>query len=336
MTGRSDSPQSKIGREFLKTFDPRDFLNNGGWRSGAANYLHRRYPDLWPTKESARNTIRHLTGSMVRSKATKHKYEFFNIDIDTREDFSWQTPFIIPSGITEMAVMGDFHGVYMNQEAVNEACSISSGINTLLINGDLLDNTQLSRWAKQKDAPILTTEFNTVRALIEQLSKRFSTIYFKEGNHDAWLSRKLCEKNDQYPSEVGAKIQETVTLESFLHFSDFNIKRIHGLQEIKFGDLSIFHGHEKAGAGSPLNLAQGVMTWWQRYEKKWDVKVLVNHHHYTDEIKKQNYEDKIAQAWTNGCLCTTQPIYSPYGRHNTGCAVVTQSSGIADVKLFRV
>lgn len=332
----SESPQSKVGREFLRTIDPKDFFNNGGWRSGAANYLHRRYPDLWPNKESARNTIRYLTGSMGQKKRTGNRYDIFHIDIDVKEDFSWQTPFIIPSGIKEMLVIGDIHGVYMDQGAINEACEVGAGIDTCYINGDLLDNTQLSRWAKQKDAPILTTEFQVTRELLEQLAKRFKKIYFKEGNHDAWLSRKLCEKSDQYPAEVSDKIQETVTLESFLHFTDLGITKIHGLQETRFGDLSILHGHEKSGAGSPLNLAQGILTWWQRYEKRWDVKILVNHHHWVDEIKKVNYEDKTGYAWANGCLCDTRPKYHPYGRHLTGCAIATQNNGVADIKLFRV
>lgn len=332
----SESSQAKVGREFLKTFDPKDFYNNGGWKSGAADYLHRRYPDLWPTKESARNTLRYLTLNKVNNKNTKHKAEFFKIEIDLKEDFSWQTPLILPSGISEIAIFGDTHGDYMNQYAINEACEVASGVKTLVINGDLLDNTQLSRWAKQKDSPILSSEFYHVKQLLEQLRKRFDNIYFKKGNHDQWLARKLSEKGDQYPTEVSDKIQEKVTLEEFLKFSEYGIKVIHDLQEIRFGDLSILHGHEKSGAGSPLNLAQGILTWWQRYEKRWDVKILVNHHHWVDEIKKVNYEDKTGYAWANGCLCDTRPKYHPYGRHLTGCAIATQSNGIADVKLFRV
>ncbi len=316
---------------YLKQIEPEGKLTT-------AKRLHRQKPDMFPSVEIARSAIRTITLSNGnRQRDRKHHLEHLTIEIDSKEDLSWQTPFIIPSGITEMAVMGDFHGCYMNQGAVNEALSVSSGVKTLLINGDLLDNTWLSRWAKDKDAPIPETEFYAINTLIEQLAKRFNKIFFKSGNHDNWLKRYVGSAIKEGTQKViSDKIEEAVRLENFIRFKDFNIEQIHNLQEIRFGDLSILHGHEKAGAGSPIHLAQNILTWWQRYEKRWDVKILVNHHHWRDQAVKTNFDERIGKAWTNGCLCDVMPKYNPYGRHNHGIAIATQNNGIADVKLFEV
>jgi len=329
------SPRTKIAEQYIKQIDPNKINSAQGWKRTLARELSNRYPDLGGI-EPWRDAIRRVTrsfGSDSRRTTTRFAANL-EIEIQSKEDLSWQTPFIIPSGITEMVVFGDIHGCYMDKLAIETMLEETKGIKTAYINGDLLDNTWLSRWAKDKDAPMLKEEFRVIRQLLEAFRKQYDTVYFKSGNHDNWLSRKLAEESSRYPKEVSDKIEEQVTLEAFLGFSELGIKTVHGLQECRFGDLSILHGHEKAGAGSPMNLAQNVLTWWQRYSKQFDVKVLVNHHHWRDQTVKVSFDEKIGKAWTNGCLCDVRPKYSPYGRHNTGYAIATQKNGVADVTLF--
>lgn len=328
------SPRTKLAEQYIKQLDPSRFNAAQGWRRTVARELSNRYPDLG-TLEQWRGSIKVITGAHgPRSRSRSPYFDSVNIQIESKEDLSWQTPFIIPSGITEMVVFGDIHGCYMDKIAIGEMLEATRGIKTAYINGDLLDNTWLSRWAKDKDAPMLKEEFRVIRQLLETFRKQYDTVYFKSGNHDNWLSRKLAEESSRYPKEVSDKIEEQVTLEAFLGFSELGIKTVHGLQECRFGDLSILHGHERAGAGSAVNLAQNILVWWQRYSKQFDVKVLVNHHHWRDQTVKVSFDEKVGKAWTNGCLCDVRPKYSPYGRHNTGYAIATQKKGIADVTLF--
>lgn len=331
---KSASPRTIIAEKYIKQLNPSRFDSSQGWKRTVARELSNRYPDLG-TIEQWRGSIKQITGTLGPSSRRKSPhFERLNIEIESKENLSWQTPFLIPSGITEMVVFGDIHGCYMDKIAISEMLEATRGIKTAYINGDLLDNTWLSRWAKDKDAPMLKEEFRVIRQLLEAFCKQYDTVYFKSGNHDNWLSRKLAEESSRYPKEVSDKIEEQVTLEAFLGFSELGIKTVHSLQECRFGDLSILHGHEKAGAGSALNLAQNILVWWQRYSKQFDVKVLVNHHHWRDQTVKVSFDEKVGKAWTNGCLCDVRPKYSPYGRHNTGYAIATQKKGISDVTLF--
>ena len=331
---KSASPRTIIAEKYIKQLNPSRFDSSQGWKRTVARELSNRYPDLG-TIEQWRGSIKQITGTLGPSSRRKSPhFERLNIEIESKENLSWQTPFLIPSGITEMVVFGDIHGCYMDKIAISEMLEATRGIKTAYINGDLLDNTWLSRWAKDKDAPMLKEEFRVIRQLLEAFCKQYDTVYFKSGNHDNWLSRKLAEESSRYPKEVSDKIEEQVTLEAFLGFSELGIKTVHSLQECRFGDLSILHGHEKAGAGSAVNLAQNILVWWQRYSKQFDVKVLVNHHHWRDQTVKVSFDEKVGKAWTNGCLCDVRPKYSPYGRHNTGYAIATQKKGIADVTLF--
>ena len=329
------SPRTKIAEQYIKQIDPNKINSAQGWKRTLARELSNRYPDLGNI-DNWRGTIRTVTRSNGwNSRRAKTIFAVdLEIEIQSKEDLSWQTPFVIPSGITEMVVFGDIHGCYMDKLAIETMLEETKGIKTAYINGDLLDNTWLSRWAKDKDAPMLKEEFRVIRQLLEAFRKQYDTVYFKSGNHDNWLSRKLAEESSRYPKEISDKIEEQVTLEAFLGFSELGIKTVHGLQECRFGDLSILHGHEKAGAGSAKNLAQNILTWWQTYSKKMDVKILVNHFHYKDQVVRTNIDDTVGKAWTNPCLCNTRPKYSPYGRHNTGYAITTQKNGVADVTLF--
>jgi hypothetical protein len=293
----------------------------------------RLYPDLFDNNiEHARCTVKVLIGQdsnrSSRGDLTKH-LPTFKIEVDfTREDTSWQIPFVIPSGITEMMIMGDFHGVYMDKQAVEDAVAASAGIKTLLINGDLLDNHWLGRWRKNRDVPLPAAEFEFVAKLLEQLKKHFNQIYFKEGNHDDWLAR--------YVGDNAAPLEtmKEIKLAKLLRLDELGIKRIHNLQEVRFGDLSILHGHEKPGTFAAINLAETVLRWWQFYERRWDVKVLVNHFHRLDQCVKTGVDESFGRAYVNGCLCDTRPVYTPYGRHNHGVTHVRQNKGITEVNLI--
>lgn len=328
----NSTPKTRIAEQYLKAIkDPKK-----GKRT-IAKELFRLYPEIFQSVEAARSTIRFLSdcnGNQQRNRP--HRLEFFDLTPETKEDLSWQQPYILPSGIKEAVVLGDFHGIYLNSGAVNEAIEAARGIKTAIINGDLLDNHWLGRWLKDPDAPLPEKEFEFVRKLLEKLRSRFDHIYFKEGNHDAWLKRYLIASTDTMPKAIQEKILESVKLSDFLKLDELKIIKIHNLQEIKFGDLSILHGHEKPGYFTPKFVAKSVMQWWQNFERKWDVKVLVNHHHVMDAHTERGFDGTFGKAWVNGCLCDLMPKYAPYTRWDHSIAIISQSNGVSDVKLVEV
>lgn len=315
--------RTRIAAQFLKT-------TRLTHKRTIARELCKLYPDIFLELEPTRHLIRQLTNQDGEARReSPAQLERFTIEPESKIDLSWQKPFVI-QGADELAVLGDFHGPTMDVDVVDEAIEAVRGVKTLLINGDLLDNHWLSRWRKDRDALMPSEEFIFIRELLEKLAKRFAKIYFKNGNHDNWLSR--------YVSLNASALDgvKDLKLENILGLSELGVTSIHDLQEVKFGDLSIMHGHEKPGFFTPINLAECILKWWQGYERRWDVKILVNHFHRVDETVKTGIDESIGRAWVNGCLCNTMPVYSPYGRHNHGIAIATKSKGIADVKLIRL
>lgn len=328
---KRSSERTRILEQYIKT-NYRGVIPEGRKKT-IAREIVRIYPDLFDNDiEKARKSIRKMSGADgAKSRPNNPIFEKLKVEApDNPVDISWQLPYIIPSGIKEMVIFGDTHGVYMDKMAVEDAIVASDGIKTLFINGDLLDNHWLGRWRKDNRSPMPQAEFDFVRRLLETFKKHFDTIYLKQGNHDAWLGRYV---SDGAPALSG---MQHLQLSAFLKLDELGIKTIHDLQVTKFGDLSILHGHEKPGYFTPVYVAQAVMKWWQNYEGRHDVKVLVNHHHIVDEDVKRGIDGSFGRAWVNGCLCTTHPTYNPYGRSQHGMAKVRQNNGVTTVELVRL
>jgi predicted phosphodiesterase len=309
-----------IAEKYIK-----DHTNITGKRT-IARHLHELYPDIFPTVEVARNTVRWITGSLVPS-GSKILNPIILKDEEVNYDETWHNPFIIPD--KDLGIMNDLHGQFMDVSAVNTAISIfiDKGIKNLLINGDLIDNYYLSKFQKKMGRMKIIEEFNFCRSFLERIRPHFDNVYFKRGNHDQYVDRFLMN----YPGLEGA-----ITLDERLTLTGLQIKEIHDLQEIRIGDLSIFHGHEKQGFFTPELVAKSFITWYQKYSGRLDVKVLFAHHHITDNYVMRNIDGSFAYGYGVGCLCK-RLAYNPYPRWNHGIAEVrVDSKGITSVDNYEI
>ena len=291
-----------------------------------ARLLHEEYPDIFGSIELARSSIRHYSGAHGTRQRNQVSVPLIIKEEEVDYDETWHKPFIIRE--KSLGVIGDLHGQFMDISAVNTAVAIlkESGLKNLLINGDLVDNYYLSKFAKKAGRQKVIDELNFCKSFLERIRPMFDNIYFKFGNHDMYVDRFFAN----YPGVEGL-----VTIDERLGLTSLQIKQVHDLQEIKIGDLSIFHGHEKPGGFTPELVAKSFITWYQKYSGKLDVKVMFNHHHITDNYIMRNIDGTFAYGYGVGCLCK-RLSYAPYPRWNTGLAEVRVNNGIAQVNNFEI
>ena len=295
--------------------------------------LLENHPDVYKNLEEARSSVRWLRGVTGKEYQTRRLPTYTMVrEEDLQPDESWQEPYRIADSIKRLGVISDLHGVFLDKEAFDLAIHTleKEKVQSILINGDLMDQHWLGRWIKNPNAKGFDEELGLVRNIVTELSKRFKNVYFKEGNHDAWLERKI-----RTDSPAFAKVKD-FTLESLLRLKENKVHHIHNLQEIKFGDLSILHGHEKPGFFTPEFVAKSVIKWWQQYERKFTVKVMVSHFHTVDNFIQRNLDGSFAYGYVTGCLAKLKMDYHPYARRNHGIAIVDNDRGETEVRNFEI
>ena len=219
--------------------------------------------------------------------------------------------FILPKKCDNILYIGDLHIPYHSIEPIRLALKYGqqNGVNTIYINGDLIDCYSISRFSKDpsmmglKEEIELTAQFlRNLRALFPQAS-----IYYKIGNHD--------ERLDKYAKEKAPDLLKAGAIRSLpelLGCADLGIEIIESKQLAKAGKLFVIHGHEYGGSGS-VNVARNLNV-------KAQDNVLTHHFHRDQEFISKPLNDKPIGAWSIGCLCGLNPDYMPFNNWLWGFA----------------
>lgn len=239
-------------------------------------------------------------------------------------------PYKLPIAHNNILVIADIHLPNHRKEPIQTACTyaLDNKINTVIINGDLLDNTPFTRHeGKRPAAEDVRKWFEQTELFLEWLRDTFpnAAIYWLEGNHDFWYKRWMQAHAWQLDDDPYFTLQER------LHIDEYKIKFIPQQQYVMAGKLAICHGHMLMGKwGSGVAPARTV---YNKSKKS----VLVSHVHTTNEYTETDLEGEITTCWSTGCLCTLTPDYQPMGgRANHGFAhVVFDKHGNFNVKNFR-
>ena len=103
--------------------------------------------------------------------------------------------FTLPSDANHILVLSDIHFPYHDEEALGTAIQygIQQQVNTILLNGDILDFYQLSRFDKDPSKPKMQVELEQGRWFMKALRTAFpkARIYYKIGNHEERLEKWL-------------------------------------------------------------------------------------------------------------------------------------------------
>lgn len=284
-------------------------------KNSAAKILSQLSPDLFATTESARSFLRYITKNSGGAAAARAESsgnfipDSFGL-LKEESDNLIEEPFIIPTGIDNMGIIGDLHSLFFDRDATYAALEylMKEKVDALYINGDLIDFYQESKYLKEPNKLHFTDERKWGIDFLKMVQDMFNIVYYKKGNHENRFEHYMLRNA---PAVYG---DEYFTLESVLGFDGSHINFIQDLQKTKFGKLHILHGHEIPGGGAQ-NIARNRML--RTYSN-----IAFNHHHTSDVSFIRDLDGKHSGAFAIGCLCKLMAGYSFINQWMHGFATV--------------
>lgn len=316
--------------------------------------LYKENPILFKDAEHAREFIRGVTGgnkSHLNHFVQSDKY-IGNLPEGEKNDFS---PFVIKG--KRIGILSDIHIPYHDLKALGCAINhlVKTGIDTLVLNGDIIDCYQLSRWQPDPNKRKHFEEIEMLLTFLDDMIDVFKCqIVFKLGNHEERYEKFLYQKT---PELVGMHVlswkhllnlrfakckfcsgmgeisgEECTACEGGVVANNVN-RGIHLVKDkriIKIGKLAVVHGHEfTAGFIAPVNPARGLFL-------RAKTNTLGGHFHRTSEHIEKDLGDKIIGAWSVGSLCELHPFFMPVNNWNHGFAFVESDGEEFEVHNYKI
>jgi predicted phosphodiesterase len=302
-----------------------------------AKKLHADHPLEFVTVEKARSVIRSYLGNnggktrgaaerAGRSRPARKPGEMPALPVAVEENW---TPYEIDAART--LVISDLHIRFNANIAIEAALKFGDTFkpDAILINGDLFDFHQLSRFDKNPTVSKLTAELEGGRQFFNHLRARFprTKLHFKLGNHD--------ERWDKYLWESAPLLVDIPGMtEGWYEPAGIRTNKVNVVRDrrpVMCGKLPIFHGHELGqGNNSPVNAARGAFLRTKHT-------AMVAHSHQTSGHADPDLWHNETFVWSIGCLCQKRPQYRPVNNWNWGFAAVTvHKGGEFDVQNLRI
>jgi predicted phosphodiesterase len=298
-----------------------------------ARIMYNENKIVFKSVETARDTLRGIEGKKhKRNLKVTHAYPErpknpYNIP---ESSATQRDHFVLPKSCNNILLISDLHIPYHDVQAVSIAIDygVKNNVNTVFINGDLMDFHHLSRFEKDPRKRSVKHEFDTTKAFLVALRDAFPTqeIYWLKGNHciryEHWLMTKVHEVfDDPY-----------FHMEQRLQLNEQRIKIIDDKTLVKAGQLSITHGHHvMRGFFSPVNSARGA---WMKAKQS----VIIGHVHKVSNHVEVNLDGQTFGCWSTGSLCELRPDYSPLvSNYQHGFAhILVQNDGTFAVKNMQI
>tara|TARA_Y100000593_G_C4323318_1_gene345193 strand:- start:8287 stop:9168 length:882 start_codon:yes stop_codon:yes gene_type:complete len=223
-------------------------------------------------------------------------------------------------------IISDIHIPYHDKTALSIALreAKKEGVDTIILNGDIIDFYQVSSWNKTPNKATIQIECEMAVHFFTALRRLFPdvVIYYTEGNHEDRLTRYVVTKAPELFS-LGM-----ITTANILKLSDFNIKWVDQFTRIELGQLNVVHGHQLQGSG--INVAQNKF-------RKAKSNIIFGHHHTSQNYIEKTFEGKVVGAWAVGCLSDLSPDYCPNNNWVNGFAIVdTVADGSFTVNNYKI
>lgn len=297
-----------------------------------ARIIYKDHNLLFKSVEDARWFLRRIEGKGGKIvKGLDRKEDRPRNPYNLPESYSKEpTVLKLPTGCNSILCLSDLHIPYHDINALSLAIEygINEEVNTVFINGDLIDFHGLSRFEKDPRKRSVKQEFEAAKSFLIALREAFPTqeIYWLLGNHDMryqkWLMTKVYEVFDD----------EYYHLEQRLQVNDQRVKVIEDNVLVKAGKLAITHGHHvMRGFFAPVNSARGA---WMKAKQS----LLISHVHKVSNHVEVNLDGDSFGTWSTGCLCELRPDYSPLvSNYQHGFAhILVDNSGDFQVKNYQV
>jgi predicted phosphodiesterase len=322
--------KGEVVREYLAMFPKSS-------KKGIARLLVKEHPLLFHSIDQARILIRSHTGT-----SGKHAKKYMKNQIKHETNFSRENPygiptsyelvrepFVLPKVENNILIISDLHIPYHNIAALE--CALDYGVknkvNTVFINGDLLDFHGLSRFLKDPRKRNVKEEMDACIEFLTGLRKTFpkASIYYHHGNHDIRYQMWLMS----HPEIFGDPYYE---LENRLGLNKLRIRTVDDKTITKAGKLSITHGHYIfRGASSPVSPARTMLL-------KAKQSMVCGHTHKISEATAMNLDGDIYTCFSTGSLCELLPDYTPMcNDYSHGFAhAVINNDGSFSLKNYRI
>lgn len=234
--------------------------------------------------------------------------------------------FRLPLKDNNILLISDLHIPYHDIEALTVAIDYGKkeNINTIFINGDLIDFYQISRFVNLERRRSVAEELEMTKDFLGILNNEFpnAPIYFLLGNHDNRLQYYLANKAPELLDV------EEFRLAQLLEAEKYNMTVLEDTTLVKMGKLNVTHGNLLLrGVFSPVNPARGSFL-------KAKASVIVGHTHKVSTHSETTITGKVITCYSTGCLCELNPTYSPFANNfSHGFAhVKTKDNGNYTVK----
>lgn len=272
------------------------------------------YADNTLTFSNLENTyclLRYIEGkSGARQREKVKNTEFYMKDKRSMNPYKLpdsyeekREPYILPVSCNNILLISDLHIPYHNIPAITIALDYGKAqkVNTIFINGDLIDMHQVSKFESDPKKRSIKQEFDATREFLTQLRKAFpkASIYWLKGNHCIRWEKFLYSKVREIWDD------DYFFLEERLQLNSVNVKILDDKVLVKAGKLSITHGHHIfKGAFTPVNPSRGAFL---RAKQS----LIVGHLHRPSHHPETDLDGKIISCWSTGCLCELRADYSP-------------------------
>jgi predicted phosphodiesterase len=276
-----------------------------------ARIMYKEHNLDFKNVESARLVLRKIEGKAGKDLREKmpdkslYKEEArplnpYNLPESYKED---RKPFKLPLACNNILLISDLHIPYHDIEAVTTALDYGKekNVNTIFINGDLIDNAQVSRFERDMKKRSVKQEFDATKQFLVSLRQAFpnASIYWLKGNHCVRWEKFLAQKVSEIWDDPYFHLEERLRL------NEEKITIIDDTILVKAGKLSITHGHHIfKGIFSPVSPARGAYM-------KAKQSVIVGHLHRASQNSEMDLDGNVISCWSQACLCELRPNYSP-------------------------
>ena len=275
-----------------------------------ARIMYKKNVEMFKNVEDARQALKYIEGKNGKSDVKKViNTEFYRPEHRPKNPYNLpesyaadRKPFKLPITCNDVLLISDLHIPYHDTDAITIALDygIKNKINTVFINGDLIDFAQISRFETDRSKRSVKAELDATKVFLQTLRKLFpkASIYWLKGNHCIRLEKYLQAKAPEIFDDPYYHLEERLRL------NEEKITLIDDKVLVKIGKLSVTHGHLiMKGFFSPVNSARGVYM-------KAKQSTIIGHVHKVSTHSETSMDGDVITTYSTGSLCELSPDYS--------------------------
>jgi predicted phosphodiesterase len=288
-----------------------------------AKELFKDRPDLFISLENARKRVRWYMGS----DGERSRHNSVNVPLLPPEESRDYSPYVLPVVNNKILVLSDVHAPFHDNNAISLAVNYGNyvGVNTVVLNGDIMDGYAGSKFLKDPRRVDWKAEIGYTKQFLQWLMSELpeAKIVYKIGNHD--------DRVEIYMMQNAPLLFQTdlFHVEDLLGLPELGIDCVKDKRIIKAGSLPILHGHELGMRSGGVNPSRSLYLYTHK-------SALIGHFHRTSSHTEPNLDKKVVTCWSTGCLCNLYADYDPYNKWNHGFAIVETDGELFQVENMRI